>query len=68
MKKSTLCFCLSLLDAQRAHMKEGSAQSVRIQEAYYDGMRRMLEAAVSEAYDEDYYITVTESGYHKILA
>lgn len=67
MEKRTIAFCLSLLDAQRAHMQEGGAESVRIQTAYYDGMRRMLEAAVSEAYTEDYFVTCA-SGKHSILA
>ena len=67
MEKSTLAFCLNLLDVQRAHMEEGNLISAKVQEAYYDGMRRMLEAAVSEAYTEDYFVTCA-SGKHSILA
>lgn len=67
MEKKTLAFCLNLLDVQRAHMDEGDPISAKVQAAYYDGMRRMLEAAVSEAYTEDYFVTC-KSGKHSILA
>lgn len=67
MDKRTLVYCLSLLDTQRTHMLEGGPESVRIQTAYYDGMRRMLEAIISEAYSENMYV-VRENGKHTILA
>ena len=67
MNKNTLAYALRVLDSQAAHMNDGSQESIARQVAYYDGMRRMLEMIISEAYTDNVYV-ITEGGTHKILA
>lgn len=67
MTSKTLNEALQVLDVQKHYMHEGAEESVKIQSAYYDGMRRMLELIVSEAYSDNAFVVI-ENGKHKILA
>lgn len=69
MDKSTLVYALQVLDVQADHNRKTpeNAPEKRIQSAYYDGMRTMLELILSEGYSENVYI-VRESGKHTVLA
>jgi hypothetical protein len=67
MTSKTLREALSILDVQKHYMNDGDEVSVKVQSAYYDGMRRMLELIVSEAYTDNTFVIV-EDGKHKILA
>lgn len=68
MERKTLAYALAMLDNQRAHtVTAENTFSGPAQAAYYDGMRVMLEAIISEAYTENVYV-VRENGKHTILA
>ena len=67
MTSKTLKEALQVLDVQKRYMNDGNEVSAKVQSAYYDGMRRMLELIISEAYTDNTFVTV-EDGKHKILA
>lgn len=67
MTSKTLREAVSILDVQKHYMNDGDEVSVKVQSAYYDGMRRMLELIISEAYTDNTFVVV-EEGKHKILA
>lgn len=63
MDKRTLTYALQVLDKQREHIETKSSE----QNAYYDGMQRMLEIIISEAYTEPATV-IYRNGKHSILA
>ncbi len=67
MERKTLVHALSVLDVQRKYMNEGSPESIARQVAYYDGMLRMLETIVSNAYEDNVFVIV-DDGKHSILS
>lgn len=67
MTSKTLNEALQVLDVQKRYMNDGDEVSVKVQSAYYDGMCRMLELIISEAYTDNTFVVV-EDGKHKILA
>jgi len=67
MTSKTLNEALQVLGVQKHYMHEGTEESAKIQSAYYDGMRRMLELIVSEAYSDNAFVVI-ENGKHKMLA
>lgn len=67
MERKTLAHALAVLDVQRKYMADGDPESVARQTAYYDGMLRMLETIVSNAYEDNVFVIVN-NGKHSILA
>lgn len=57
MTERFLSYSLRVLDAQYKHIATRPTPTERErQQAYYDGMKQMLEIAVSDAYAAPYYI------------
>lgn len=57
MTERFLSYSLRVLDAQYKHIATRPTPAERErQQAYYDGMKQMLEIAVSNAYAAPYYI------------
>ena len=63
MDKRTLVYALQVLDKQRENIETRGPE----QAAYYDGMQRMLEIIVSEAFTETATV-IYRNGKHMILA
>lgn len=63
MDKGTLVYALQVLDNQRKNIEARGPE----QAAYYDGMQRMLEIIVSEAFTEAATV-IYQNGKHTILA
>ena len=63
IKAATLRYALGVLNAQGRHAENGNKE----QEAYYKGMRDMLEIIVSDAYTHSSYIVGAYDRKHGIL-
>lgn len=63
MDKRTLVYALQVLDKQRKNIETRGPE----QAAYYDGMQRMLEIIISEAFTEASTV-IYQNGKHTILA
>ena len=64
INKSTLHIALGILNTQRKHAEE---MNDKVQEAYYKGMRNMLEIIISDAYAKNNYIANNDSGAHAAI-
>lgn len=71
MKPETAAYILSLLDSQYAHIAEQARVSKTAgerQRMYYNGMRTMLEAVLSEGYTDDAcMLSVSADGVHSVF-
>lgn len=65
INRQTLLYALQVLDAQQAHIP----QNGKAQETYYNGMRRMLDIILTDAYcrPQD-FVTLNASGHHSAPA
>lgn len=64
INKSTLHIVLGILNTQRKHAEE---MNDKTQEAYYRGMRNMLEIIISDVYARNNYIASNDSGAHAAI-
>ena len=60
---ATINYALYVLNAQREFCKTEGAK----QEAFYRGMKNMLEMIISDAYSGDAYLAIDNDGKHKII-
>lgn len=63
IKTATLRYALGVLNAQGRHAETGSKE----QEAYYKGLRDMLEIIASDAYTKSNYVVGSYDRKHGIM-
>ena len=67
MDNTTLAYALHVLDAQKRNVKKFSSAAQRDrQQAYYDGMRRMLEIILTDGYTNDSVFLTCQGGQHLV--
>lgn len=70
MKKETLEYALFILNTQREHLNNNdnfiTDTGKFAQQAYYQGLRTMLDIIVSEAYTDEHYVDYGSDGIHHI--
>ncbi len=61
INRQTLLYALHVLDVQQAHAAQGS----KTQQAYYEGMRSMLDIILTDVFRRQQgYVNLDASGHH----
>ncbi len=65
INRQTLLYALHVLDVQQAHAAQGS----KAQQAYYEGMRSMLDIILTDVFRRQQgYVNLDASGHHSTPA